>query len=649
MKINPIPFKKRLHEVIRHTLTPPPKLALSVWADTYRVLSSEAAAEPGKWYTSRAEYQREILDTISDPSVETVVLMMGSQLGKSEALLNILGYFIHNDPSPIMLVQGSIDEARKFSTTRIAPLFRDTPVLRSLTAEAKSRYSANTILQKTFVGGSLTLVGANAPASLASKPIRVLLCDEIDRYPSSAGTEGNPVQLAIKRTTNFPTKKIILCSTPGDKLTSEIYARYLQTDQRVYQVKCIHCGHYFEPKFFEHVKWQKDEDGHYIKGSTLLYCPECGAGHTDAERNEAVRNGRWQVTNPEAEHAGFKTSQLVSPFIKLDALVRNEWLPAIGNPHSQRVFFNTVLSEPYEAKTEGIDGIQFLDRLESYTPTSIPNGALLLTAGIDVQKDRLECSVYGWGLDNECWHVEHVVINGSPTQTSTWVDLKTALQTKYRRADGLELPIAAAAIDSGHETRHVYAFTASNAQRRWYAIKGNPTATKVWPARASKTDKGKVYPLGIETAKDALAGWLKIEQQGPGYVHFPDSCTPEFFSQLTSERKVLETDKRGRTRHYWKCPQGIRNEVWDTLVYALAAKESLGNIRMRTLQRKQQDKLATPAEPQPKVLTAEVTTAPAAGLSNASQTPSQPAPNLVSIPAWKRKLLARKQSSSASR
>lgn len=648
IQINPTPFKTRLYEVIQQTLKPPPKLKLSEWADTYRVLSSEAAAEPGKWYTSRAEYQREILDVISDPTTELIVLMMGAQLGKSEALLNILGYFIHNDPSPILLVQHSVDEARSFSTTRIAPLLRDTPALRNLASEAKSRDTANTILRKTFVGGSLSLVGANAPAGLASKPIRVLLCDEVDRYPLSAGTEGSPVDLAIKRTTTFFNKKIVLCSTPGSKETSEIYRRYLQTDQREYQIQCVHCEHFFIPKFFEHVKWQKDEAEHFIYGTTMLYCPECGSGHTDAQRNHAVRKGRWIKNNPGAAHAGFKTSQLVSPFVKLDNVVRDEWIPAIGNPQKQRVFFNTVLSEPFEEQMEGLDNVHLIERVEAYNGLTIPVGAAYLTAGADVQKDRIEFSVYGWGEDFESWHIHHEIIYGDPKMQSTWEDLKTALLTKYKRADGYTLGISAACIDSGHLARQVIEFCEANRQRKWYAIKGMPgPAVPIWNrGRKSGTGKGTFYPVGTHQAKDMIYAWLANETPGPGYMHFSNTVTPEFFTQLTAEKKVLRQDKSGRNYHYWFCPSGARNEALDCAVYALAARDSL-KYRAKTVLRKQADALQRKQE-------AEATSTPAApseatvGLANAQQSPVlQPAnvqPKVPpELPAWKRKLLARQQ------
>lgn len=649
IQINPQPFLKRLNEVIALTVRPPPRLSLSDWADTYRVLSPEASSEPGKWYTSRAEYQREFLDVISDPTTEQVVLMMGSQLGKSEALLNILGYYIHNDPSPILLVQHSVDEARKFSTTRIAPLLRDTPALKKLTANVKSRNTANTILSKTFTGGNLTLVGANAPAGLASKPIRVLLCDEIDRYPLSAGTEGSPVALALKRTTTFFNKKIVLCSTPGSKETSEIYRRYLQTDQREYQIQCVHCDHFFIPKFFEHVKWQKDEAGHFIYGTTLLYCPECGSGHTDAQRNHAVRKGRWIKNNPGAAHAGFKTSQLVSPFVKLDNLVRDEWVPAIGDPGQLRVFFNTVLSEPFEEQMEGLDNVHLIERVEAYDGMTIPVGVAYLTAGVDVQNDRLEFSVFGWGEDFESWHIHHDVVWGDPKLKSTWEDLKSALLLKYKRVDGYTLGISAAGIDCGFLMPQVIDFCNQNRQRRWYPVKGTDgEAALIWPLsrRKSKAGHGHFYPVGIHQAKDMIYAWLSNETPGPGYMHFSNIVTPEYFTQLTAEKKVLRQDKHGRNFHYWFKPSGAKNEALDCAVYALAARFSL-KYRAKTVLRKQADALQRKQE-------AEATSTPAApseatvGLANAQQSPAlQPAnvqPKVPpELPAWKRKLLARQQ------
>ncbi|KAB2970325.1 phage terminase large subunit family protein [Zoogloea sp.] len=636
-------FRNKISRVIKQTLQPPPKLKLSDWADTYRVIPAGTSSIPGRWRTDRAEYQREILDTISDDKTETVVLMIASQVGKSEALLNILGYFIHNDPSTILFVQDTVNEAQKFSSERITKMFRDTPELAALTKETKEKGARDTMLMKQFLGGTLYIGGANSPSALKSISARVLLCDEVDRYPASAGSEGNPVSLAINRTTNYEhNRKIVLVSSPGDTYTSEIYARYLQTDQREYQIRCVHCDHYFVPKW-DHVKWNKvEETGHAIPETAMIYCPDCGAGHTEGQRFEAMRNGRWIKNNPTAKDAGFKASQLISPFVTIKTIVK-KFVSAIGKPGELRVFFNNNLGEPYEDKTDGLDDIEFLDRLEEYGTTNIPEKVLFLTAGVDVQSDRLEMSVWGWGRDLESWHIEHVIVHGNPTQVRTWIDLKQALLTVYKREDGAALPIEAACIDSGHEARAVYEFTRANNAQRWYAVKGKPGASvDIWPKRASYTDKGKMYSVGIESAKDSIAECLKVPETGPGFVHFSNRCDPDFFSQLTSERKVYEQDKRGMIKRYWKLVKQARNEAWDCFVYALAARQSLGTIDFDALELNVKARIAS-AAPEPATTAPAKATAPAVDAVKQPQTPVvQPAtqPTKPALEAWQQQLIA---------
>lgn len=319
---------------------PPPKWTISQWADNRRYLSSEASAEKGRWRTSRAEYQRGIMDAIGDPAIEQVVVMSSAQVGKTEILSNTIGYYVDFDPSPIMLVQPDEAMAETFSKDRLASMFRDSPSLRNKVASPRTRDSGNTILHKRFPGGHITMVGANAPSGLASRPIRVVLLDEVDRYPMSAGTEGDPVNLAIARTKNFWNRRIVMVSTPTVKGFSRIEKAFEQSDQRHFFVPCPHCGHEHILRW-ANVKWKDDP------ALALLVCPSCEKNFTTAQKNNAVKKGHWKATAPFNRIAGFHLNELYSPWRTLAEIV-DDFLRAKDDPCTLQVWMNTSLGEAWE-------------------------------------------------------------------------------------------------------------------------------------------------------------------------------------------------------------------------------------------------------------------------------------------------------------
>ena len=314
------PILKRSVAKALAVLKPPPDLTISDWADQNRRLSSEASAEPGQWRTSRAVYQRGILDAISDPSAETVVIMSSSQIGKSESILNMVGYHIDHDPAPIMVVMPTERDAETWSKDRFSPMARDTPCLQGKIADPRSRDGNNKILHKRFPGGHLTIVGANAPSGLASRPIRLLLCDEVDRYPFSAGAEGDPVNLAKKRTVTFWNRKIVLVSTPTNKGASRIEAAFEESDQRRYWVPCPACGAE-QLLTWGQVKWDKDENGGHRPETARYHCADCDAAWKDETRWAAISKGRWIADAPFNGTAGFHLNEIYSPWVRLEALV----------------------------------------------------------------------------------------------------------------------------------------------------------------------------------------------------------------------------------------------------------------------------------------------------------------------------------------
>ena len=538
---------------------PPKEMTVSEWADAYRYLSPEASAEPGKWRTSRAEYQRGIMDAFSDPQVHTVVVMSSAQVGKTELLLSIIGYYIHQDPSPILVLQPTLEMAQTFSKDRLAKMLRDTPVLRGKVKDPRSRDSGNTTLHKQFPGGHITIVGANSPSGLASRPIRVVLADEVDRYPESAGTEGDPVQLAFKRTTTFWNRKHAMVSTPTIKGASRIEMAFEQSDQRYFLVPCPDCGEFQRLKWAQ-VKWTDDDP------TTARYCCEhCGALWDDVQRHRAVRQGRWEATAPFNGIAGFHISELYSPWRKLEETVR-DFLAAKDDYEMLKAFINTSLGETFEVQGEGADSHELMRRLEDYR--GVPDGVHTLTAGVDVQDDRIEMEVVGWGADEESWSIAYHRVFGSPDDPQTWDDVAHLLSADY---DGHR--ILAACIDSGgHFTQHVYRFCKDHQARRWWPVKGANTTTAPPIGRPSTSNRLRVplFTVGVSAIKETIYFRLKREEPGPGYMHFSRRVNDEeYFRQLTAEQLVTKW-RRGVPERRWVKTRE-RNEALDCRVYAYAA------------------------------------------------------------------------------
>jgi phage terminase large subunit GpA-like protein len=564
-----------LREARQQNLKPPPKLTVSEWADAYRRLSPEASAEPGRWMTARAEYQRGIMNAVSDPAIEAVVVMSSAQVGKTEIVNNIVGFHIHQDPAPILLLQPTLEMAMAWSKDRLAPMLRDTPALKNKVKDPRARDSGNTLLHKSFAGGHITMAGANSPASLASRPIRVVLCDEVDRYPVSAGSEGDPVNLARKRTATFWNKKLVLVSTPTVKGASRIETAWLESDQRRYFVPCPHCGHHQTLRWGQ-VFWDegKPETAHYC-------CESCGTLWTDAERYAAIRWGEWRATAPFRGTAGFHLNELYSSWSRVAAIAKAFLEAKRGGSETLKTWVNTSLGETWEEAGEKADGDALLARRENYGPDSLPAEALVVSAGIDTQDDRLEVEIVGWRAEDrdkpeQSWGVEHLVLYGDPAQDEVWQRLDECLLKTYRTQDGRALRVLAACIDAGgHHAAAVYRFCEKRAGRHVYATIGREGRRPIWPKRSGKSRKHKstVWTVGVDTAKDAVYSRLKIKEPGPGYCHFPAAYDEPWFKQLTVE-KVVTKYVKGHPTRVWTKPNGARNEALDCRVLALAALHS---------------------------------------------------------------------------
>lgn len=553
-------------------------MTLSQWADAYRVLSAESSAEPGRWHTDKAPYQREIMDAIGDARTRRVVIMCAAQLGKTELLLNILAYFMAYNPAPILVMQPTLDMGQTFSKDRLAPMIRDTPALRGL-VDVKSRYSGNTIMKKNFPGGHVTIVGANSAAGLASRPIKVLLADEVDRYPESAGSEGDPLSLAQKRQTTFWDKKTVMVSTPVLKGYSRIETEFNQSTKEEWNVPCPKCGH-LQPLAWANVVFDPAD----LTIDPTYRCERCGETSNEYAWKAQGIKGRFIAENPEAETRGFHLNTLASTFcgwkeIVQKFLVAKEQLDQ-GNPEGMKVWVNTELGETWEERGDTVEDVELFNRREIYE-AEVPDGVLVLTAGVDVQDDRFEVEVVGWGIGKESWGIRYQKIYGDMLKEQVWDDLDAFLLSGFQKKDGTTLHILSACVDSGgHHTDQVYRFTKERFERRIWAIKGKGGQEVPFIRNPSTNNRVKtpLFILGVDAGKALLYQRLKHNTKGPNYCHFPENeeagYDAAYFKGLTSEKMVVRF-RKGRSVIVWELKDSSykRNEPLDLRNYAMAALE----------------------------------------------------------------------------
>ena len=543
---------------------PPPDLKISEWADSHRRLSPENSAEAGQWNTTRAEYQREIMDTFNDPLVERIVVMTSSQVGKTELVLNAIAYYMDQDASPMLCVQPTLAMAQSFSKDRLAAMIRDTSKIKDLVADARSRDSSNTVLHKKFPGGHLSLVGSNSAAGLASRPIRILLLDEVDRYELSAGSEGSPTDLAIARTKTFWNRKIYMCSTPTVKGISKIEAAFEESDKRFYMVPCPEC-HTKQRLLWKNVVWDegKPETAHYC-------CQECGSVIDESKKPWMLKHGEWQATESSVKTAGFHISELYSPWATWASMAVN-FLEAKKMPEMLKTFINTSLGESWEEQGDGVEHEGLLARRLNYDGLTLPENILVATCGVDTQKDRLEAQVMGWGHNYEAWVIEYKVFWGDPNAVNVWNELDLYLKSRFKTESGRSISISSTCIDSGgHHSQKVYSFTKPRQGRRIFAIKGANVAGKPIVSKPSYVGKTQtaLYTVGTDTAKENIFARLNADQDTTT-LHFPADVDEEYFKQLTAEKRITKWI-RGRKSLAWKQIRP-RNEALDVTVYNFAA------------------------------------------------------------------------------
>jgi len=574
-------------------LRPDPELTVSQWADKYRILSSRAAAEPGAYRTSRTPYLKAIMDDLSAISpVRQVVVKKAAQVGFSEAGMNWLGYIMAEVPGPTLLVQPTVETAKRFSNQRIQPLIEDCPTLYDKVASHKSRDAANTMTVKDFRGGTLVVTGANSAVGLRSMPVRFLMLDEVDAYPADLEGEGDPVALAEARTRTFSYRaKMLIGSTPIMKGMSRISTAFAETDQRYYFVPCPFCR-VTQRLEFARLRWQPG------RWQTVAYhCIACEQPIREHHKTAMLAAGEWQTTAPSNDPTvhGYHLSALYSPVGWLGwADIAKLWEQAVNDVELRKTFTNTVLGEEWEEEGDAVPDWQRLyDRRETWAHRMVPLRALFLVAGADVQADRIEISVWGWGRGLESWLVEHVVLWGDPGHEPVWAELTKFLGRTWEHETGRQMSLQRLAIDSGGFSQRVYAWARPQARSQVLVVRGVPNYDRVTPVAGPtwielkqsgrKLKRGvQLWTVSVSTFKREVYKWLTLNRPTDeelaagtsyphGYVHLSTAATDEWTKQLVAEQLVVVRTKTGvPARMEWR-PLRARNEALDCRNYARAA------------------------------------------------------------------------------
>jgi len=591
-----------LEEIFRTRLKPPPDLNLVEWADTHRYLPDNSA-ESGRWKTSRVEVARQPMLSITQRGVQEVTVMCCIQLMKTELMINTGMYYMHQEPSPIMYVAPKKETAEAWSKERLVKSVNETPALKGIFGSGKSE--GNTILQKQFPGGQISIVSARNPTDLAMRAVMVLLFDEIDKYPMNVGSgeggsggEGDPISVAWGRATTYGkrAKKICACS-PTIHRRSRIEQEYENSNMSVFFQMCQHCGHSSELSWSD-VHIPKLKDGKFDHRKAAIVCSDCGTAWSEGDRLNSIRQGHWVAKRPEITwHHGYKVSALASPFIDVCDLAK-EFSDAQGDPERLKAFTNTRLAETWKESGDAPDWNRLYERREAYQIGIVPEGGLMLVAAIDVQKDYCQWEVIVFGRKKESWSIDKGIIEGEIQEQEVKEKIYELCDSVYKNHLGVEMAIEAIAIDSSAFTMEVYSTVREYGSNRFVAIKGMPSSDYLigTPKPMDINLKGKrivngvkMWPIGTHRAKEQVYRWLKAntvtdEQREAGrtnptgYCHFPQ-WEQEYFEQLCAEELVEKKDRKGFATHEW-IKTRERNEQLDLRVYCLAMAYKIGIDRM---------------------------------------------------------------------
>ncbi|WP_065383231.1 phage terminase large subunit family protein [Hyphomonas sp. ND6WE1B] len=546
-------------------LVPPPRISLPDWLESTLRLPDTVSATPGRlrlW-----PFQRGIAEAVSDPEIERVTLVKSVRVGLSTLLTGTLANYVSNEPAPILLLLPTEADCRDYAVSDLEPIFEATPDLRGLLAD-ETEGGRNTILSRRFPGGSLKIVAAKSPRNLRRHNVRILLIDEADAM--EVGPEGDPLKLAERRTLSFANRKIVIGSTPILEDTSNVLRSYETSDKRVFEVPCPECGERFEIQW-KHIQWPEGEPE-----SAYCVCPHCGGVIEERQKPDLVANGEWRATAPHVKgHAGFRINALVSTLANAAwGRLAAEFVVAKRDPATLQTFVNTILAEGWREGGEEADEAELQARAEPFGLSAIPTEVRIITAGVDVQRDRLECVLMGWTADNVPLVLAHDVFWGDPQEDEVWAELDGHLKQSWPHPLGGQIGISATAVDSGdgETTDAVMDFCKSRFARRVYAIKG---AAGNRPAiERSKSQAGRLFIVGV----DGVKGQLFKRFADAAQMRFSADLAPVFFEQLTSERRVVRY-RHGRPYGQWERIKGRAAEALDCVVYAVAVR-GLVNIRM---------------------------------------------------------------------
>lgn len=565
---------------------PPERLTVSEWADKYRIMDSKTSAFPGKWRTDRTPYLREVMDQYNNPEVEEIVFCCSSQVGKTETLLNIQGYIIDQDPNPALIVYPTLTLAEFASENRIMPMVDLAPTLKE---KYDARASARLELQ--FNGMYLVLSGANSAASLASRPVRYVLFDEVDKFPAMTGKEADPISLAKERTKTFYNRKHFMTSTPTIELGAIWQELMSCAVVKQYHVPCPHCGHY-DTFQLKNIKWpeQLSDDPQKVRDVAYYVCAECGGIIEDKYKAEMLRHGEWRpmvytkdgtwesADYPEGRirKVGYHLNAIYSPWLTFGD-VGSQFLNSKDFPEKLRNFINSWLGEPWRDKASILKSDIVLEKQAGHERGQMPDDALMLTAGVDIQLDHMWYEIRAWGERVTSWLVDYGVCE-------TWDDLEEILfKRRYRNSQGQEFMVSLAGIDTGYRTDEVYEFCSyyPNVAKPIKGASNRLTA----PYNLSRIDKGKfqglmLYNIDTHYFKDFIHGRLRKEPDELGSWSVFKDCPREYAEHITSEQKVITQDRRtGRTKEEWlPISSHAANHLLDCAVYSAAVAE-IGNVR----------------------------------------------------------------------
>jgi len=569
-----------LNKVIANAVRVSEHLSFCDWSEQKRILQAKSSAEPGRLRLSRTPYMRKIFESL-DPAnpAERVVFMKSTQVGATEAGVTWAGYVIDQNPCSMMIVQPTVDLAKRYSKQRLQPMIDDMPILQTKMEKVTSRSASNTQTFKDFLGGVMVMSGANSAASLRSAPVRILFLDEVDAYPEDCDGEGDPVVIALRRTDAFYNRKIFICSTPTDQLNSKVEREFKNSNRQYFHVPCPICD---TPQVlnFEHLIYETDKDDKYQLDSPVRYvCSGCGAEIAEERKNEMMQKGEWISENPKLDgvYEGFHINGLYSPpgWLSWSAIV-DTYLKAekTKNPLKKKEFTNTILGRTWQStKEKKVSQREMMARREDYT--LVPNNAVLVS-GVDCQDDRLEIETVAYSRNFESHGMGYRVFMGDPARPEVWKDLDDFLKKDWKREDGSKTKIACTCVDSGgHHTQTVYDWCNDRTNRRVYAVNGAAQKTRPIITRPSKLDKyrGIFFSVGVHIAKIRLFTALAIKEHGAGFCHYNKSYGNDYFKQLASETLVETVNKRGFVESSWKLTAGRRNEAIDLRTYSIAALE----------------------------------------------------------------------------